>query len=176
MNPNLSFTDREFRCILAAVLILGVLLSEPAPLGYWSLMILASIPVITTAIVGWDPLYTLLGISTKHSGDHDLLQRDWSFANVGALDRVARFSMSGTIIVTVLVGNGAFWASLLAAPIMLTAIMAWDPFYALADVNTLASKTVAAESEEVNEDELPQYYQSSDQTVANDHDLGNKAA
>ena len=63
-DPNLSFTERQLRYIGGIALIAVPLMVAPETLGLWSIMVLSSIPMITTAVMGWDPLYALTGRTT----------------------------------------------------------------------------------------------------------------
>jgi hypothetical protein len=58
MSVNVSFTDRIIRIILAMIIF---------AVGYWNRSwfgLLGFLPLIT-ALIGYCPLYSLLGISTK---------------------------------------------------------------------------------------------------------------
>ncbi len=63
MKLNIGSADRWIRIIVGIVLILlGIFKFEGT--GKWVAIIVGLIPLIT-ALIGWCPLYTLLGISTK---------------------------------------------------------------------------------------------------------------
>jgi hypothetical protein len=63
-----------------------------------------------------------------------------TYANVGSLDRLARFGLGMLLIVIGLVGQEPLGANvammLVAIPLVITALMAWDPFYALLGIRT----------------------------------------
>jgi len=169
MKENLSFTDRELRIIFGAASILAVMLIVPSPMGWWSLLALAAVPVIVTAITGWDPLYALLSWQSK-KGEQSIQQKHWSFANVGMLDRLVRYATGAAITCSVLMGFGAMATIFFAVPLIVTAVMAWDPIYAMANLNTMASKTDAAVSEDVVEDQAGIFYEFKAVKAANDHE------
>jgi hypothetical protein len=61
MNQNVGTIDRILRILIGiALLIWGFLLSEPY--NYWGLI--GVIPLFT-ALIGWCPAYSLIGIKTK---------------------------------------------------------------------------------------------------------------
>ena len=58
-------------------------------------------------------------------------------------DRIIRFILGATLIGFTLSGIFPGWetlVSLAAVPLIVTAIIAWDPFYALTEINTFASR------------------------------------
>jgi hypothetical protein len=142
-DPNLSFTDRQIRYIGGIALIAVPLLVAPETLGLWSVMVLSSIPLIATAIMGWDPLYALVGRTTYAEGEEQIQQRRWTCPNIGIIDRVVRFGLGAGLIMT-LFGMSTMSAemaiTLLAIPLIATAIIAWDPIYAAMNVNSFASR------------------------------------
>ncbi len=61
MNRNIGTIDRLFRLAVAvAIAVLGIVFQT-----WWGL--LALIP-LTTALIGWCPLYTVLGFSSRRKG------------------------------------------------------------------------------------------------------------
>lgn len=60
---NLGNLDRVFRYALAAMLVGQVFLAD-GTLGWRIHLTLLSIPLLATAVCGWDPLYHLADIST----------------------------------------------------------------------------------------------------------------
>ncbi len=65
MEYNLSYPEVLFRYFLMAVMVIlgGVLHSMP--------MMLLGLPFFLTGILGWCPIYTLLGINHAHkAGNH----------------------------------------------------------------------------------------------------------
>ncbi|MGD8589490.1 MAG: DUF2892 domain-containing protein [Chromatiales bacterium] len=61
MNQNVGMIDRILRILVGiALLVWGFLLSEPY--NYWGLI--GVIPLFT-ALIGWCPAYSMIGIKTK---------------------------------------------------------------------------------------------------------------
>ena len=153
--PNLSFTNRQLRFVLGASMLVAPLIATPETMEMWSLVLLASIPVMATAIMGWDPVYALLGKSSYIPGEEDIQQRNWTLPNIGILDRGVRFSI-GTILILSLLSMGApqinAALSLIAIPLIISAITAWDPIYAALRINSFGSRTdvTAAEPDMTN--------------------------
>lgn len=155
MQPNLSFSDRQIRFVIGASMIAGTLIAMPTTMGMWSFILLASIPFIMMAITGWDPLYAIAGKSAYVEGEEDIQQRSWTCPNLGTIDRAVRFG-TGMILMATLLTMGAMQAelviTLLAVPLIITAITAWDPFYAMFRVNSFASR-VDVETAELDANE-----------------------
>ena len=159
---NLGITDREVRVLVGAGMIAAVMFYSPAPIGLWSLLALTAIPLIITGMVGWDPLYTLFGLNTDKQRDEQIHQRGWKLGNIGMFDRVIRivlgagligFTMSGTFTGVEMV------AALVAVPLIVTALIAWDPIYAMTDINTFASRhDVELANAELREETVAKLY------------------
>jgi hypothetical protein len=68
--------------------------------------------------------------------------------NLGTKDRLARVMVAVLLLVQLLVSSEAsFWQliiSLFSAPLLVTAAMAWDPFYTLFKKSTAARSTPVA--------------------------------
>ena len=68
-------------------------------------------------------------------------RRTFSKANVGGLDRVLRIGLASVLIMDVLHGTGPLglepYFAIAAIPLIMSAILAWDPIYALFDVRTV---------------------------------------
>jgi len=64
-----------------------------------------------------------------------------SKSNVGGYDRVLRFALGGVLIADGLHGTGPLgidaWLFMLSIPVIVSAIIAWDPIYALFKVRTV---------------------------------------
>jgi len=154
MEPNLSFSDRQFRFVIGATTIAVALImspeTSPETMGIWSIVMLASIPFITMAITGWDPVYAMLGKSNYVEGEEDIQQRTWSCPNIGAIDRAVRFG-AGLILMAALLTTNTMEAdmvfTLLAIPLIITSITAWDPLYAALGINSFASHVDAEAAE-----------------------------
>lgn len=142
-DPNLSFTDRQIRYLGGIALIAVPLMLAPETLGMWSVMVLSSIPLIATAILGWDPLYALAGKSTYAEGEEQIQQRSWTCPNIGIMDRVIRFGVGAGLLMSLLsmsTMSAEMVITLLAIPLIISAITAWDPIYAAMNVNSFASR------------------------------------
>jgi hypothetical protein len=61
---NLSRLDRALRILLGLVCLLLPLTGWLPEIANWALLLFAWVPLVT-ALVGWCPFYTLLGISTR---------------------------------------------------------------------------------------------------------------
>jgi hypothetical protein len=139
------------------------MLAAPTPLGLWGLAALIAIPIIASGIIAWDPLYALLGINRYNEAEGEIQQRSWSCPNVGTIDRIARLAVGVMLLATAFTSTEIVWQSitaLLAIPVIMSAIMAWDPLYALAYTNTFASKAdVKSADPELEETTLAKFYQ-----------------
>ena len=162
MGPNLSFSDRQIRFVIGASMIAGVLAIAPATMGLWSIVLLASIPFISMSIIGWDPFYAVAGKSTYIEGEEDIQQRSWTCSNIGTIDRVARLGVGTALLMALLTMNtmqAELVLTLFAIPLILSAITAWDPFYAALGTNSFASHVdVEAAEPDANEQTLAACY------------------
>lgn len=143
LTPNISYQDRQIRILAGSALILALLYAAPTPVGLWGLAALIAIPVIASGIIAWDPFYALFRINHYSVMEGEIQQRSWSCPNIGMVDRIARFAVGILLIATAFTSDEILWQSvtvLLAIPVIMSAIMAWDPLYALAYTNTFASK------------------------------------
>ncbi len=59
LHPNVTNTDKIVRYVAGALLIGAILVVAPAPVGWVALLPLIAIPVVISAIIGWDPIYAL---------------------------------------------------------------------------------------------------------------------
>ena len=143
MKPNLSFSDRQLRFVIGTTMIAATLIVAPETLGMWSIALLASVPLIAMAITGWDPLYAIAGKSAYIEGEEDIQQRSWTCPNLGAIDRASRLGAGLILIATLLTMNNMqsdLVVTLFAIPLIVTAIIAWDPLYAMLNINSFASR------------------------------------
>jgi hypothetical protein len=142
MDTNLSFSDRQIRFVIGATMIAATLIAMPQTIGLWSMVLLGAIPFVTMAITGWDPFYAMLGKSTYVEGEEDIQQRSWTCPNVGSVDRGVRLG-TGLMLMYALLTMSTMQAdmviTLLAIPLITSAITAWDPFYAMFGINSFAS-------------------------------------
>ena len=95
---NLSFLDRQIRAAIGAAMIAVPLSVNPETMGLWSIVLLASIPVIMSAITGWDVLFALVGKSSYVENEEDIQQRNWAYSNIGIVDRLVRLVVGSTLL------------------------------------------------------------------------------
>lgn len=57
--PNVGEVDKYVRYGIGALLIGSVLVLAPSPMGWDVLMPILAIPIVSSAILSWDPLYAL---------------------------------------------------------------------------------------------------------------------
>jgi hypothetical protein len=163
LNQNLGLMDRQIRAVIGTLMISIPLFSAPEALGQWSLLILAAIPILTTAIIGWDPLYAAAGISNYERREEDIQQRHWTYSNIGLMDRALRFGIGAMLlygIFTMPSMSMEMAFALAAIPLIGTAIIAWDPIYAAMSMNSHGSRLdIEAADPEVNEKTLATFYE-----------------
>ncbi|KAF0191304.1 MAG: hypothetical protein FD165_1900 [Gammaproteobacteria bacterium] len=58
-NPNLGNVDRFARFLIGTAVIVAFLLAAPEFAGWMVILPLLAIPTIISAIIGWDPAYSL---------------------------------------------------------------------------------------------------------------------
>jgi hypothetical protein len=155
LSPNLSYEGREIRILAGSALIIALMLTAPTPLSLWGLTALIAIPMIASGIIAWDPLYALFSVNRYNQAEGEIQQRSWSCPNIGVVDRIARMAVGVLLLATVFTSTETVWQSvtgLLAIPVIMSAIMAWDPLYALAYTNTFASKADVESADPEQED------------------------
>lgn len=162
MDTNLSFSDRQIRFAIGATMIAATLIVMPETLGMWSIVLLGAIPFITMAITGWDPIYAMLGKSTYVEGEEDIQQRSWTCPNVGTVDRGVRLG-AGLMLIYALLTMSTMQAEMIvsffAIPLIVSAITAWDPIYAMLGINSFASQVdVEAAEPDASEETLTACY------------------
>jgi len=139
------------------------MIASPVPVGLWSLVALVAIPMIASGIIAWDPIHALLGVNQYNAAEGEIQQRSWSCPNVGTVDRFARLGIGIALLATAFTSTEIVWQGitvLLAIPVIMTAVIAWDPLYALAYTNTFASKAdVKSADPELEESTLAKFYQ-----------------
>jgi len=162
-NQNLGFTDRQLRTVIGTLMITIPMFTVPETLGLWSVLILAAIPVLTTAIIGWDPLYAVLDKTTYVAHEEEIHQRHWSYANIGIIDRGLRFGVGFILLYALLTMSemtSAMVITFIAIPSIVSAITAWDPIYALFGINSFGSRhDVEAAEPEANDKTLAACYE-----------------
>lgn len=142
---NVGSFDRLARVGLASVLI-GITLTANEPMGANVLMTLVAIPLVISAMMAWDPLYAALGIRTATL--HARPRGHWTPSpesanagiNVGTADRLGRVGLAAALLSVTLLSSGpieyAVFAALLSIPVTMTAVVGWDPLYAVAGIRT----------------------------------------
>jgi len=166
MKQNVSFLGRQIRFAIGATMIAVALIAAPdsmlETMGIWNIVLLASIPFIAIAIIGWDPIYAMAGKSAYVEGEEDIQQRHWSYPNLGAIERAARFGIGLACLASLLTMStmqAEMVFALLAIPLIVTAITAWDPLYAALGINSFASRTDVETAElDSNEETLGACY------------------
>lgn len=163
LGQNLGFADRQIRAVIGTVMLTAPVLTVSGSIGAWGILMLASVPVLVTTIMGWDPLYALMGKSTYEYHSEDIHQRHWTHNNIGIVERGIRFAL-GIMLLTALMGmpsmNAAMAFALLSVPLIVTAITAWDPFYAAMSMNSFSSiSDVEAAEPGMSETTLAEYYE-----------------
>jgi len=165
LEQNVGFMDRQIRGVIGAVMIIGAMLISPEAMGIdvENFLFLASIPIIASAIIGWDPFYAMLGVSKYVEKEENIQQRNWSYSNLGIVDRVFRFVLGTLLLMGVLMTSATeipAAATLFAIPLILSAMIAWDPIYAMFDLNSFATRADVEVAEPgSNEKTLARYYE-----------------
>lgn len=137
-KTNVGTADRYVRFAIGSGLIAVPLLYSGVDAEYAAITSLVAIPIIFTAIARWCPIYALLHV---HSIRQKLSNAEFYDQNVSVSDAFARYLL-GTVLImsTMLFTNIADpWLvilALIAVPIIHSAIMLWDPIYAVFDIGT----------------------------------------
>lgn len=163
LRQNLGFADRQVRAVIGTLMIAAPAIAVPETLGAWSILMLASVPLLTTAIMGWDPLYAMMDKSTYEYRSEDIHQRHWTHANMGIIERGIRLGI-GSMMIAALFAMPSMSAgmgfTLMAIPLIVTAITAWDPIYAAMGLNSFGSRSdVEAAEPGISENTLAEYYE-----------------
>lgn len=58
-NPNLGNVDRFARFLIGTAVLVAFLVAAPEFVGWMVILPLLAIPTIISAIIGWDPAYSL---------------------------------------------------------------------------------------------------------------------
>lgn len=142
---NMGSLDRLARLGIAALLVF-IELTAGEPRGANVVMTLVAIPLIITALIGWDPIYAMLGKRTATLHAKSVDPRTYrnlnanTGLNVGLPDRVGRFIVTAGLLSVTLFGTGAaewgVYAALLSIPIMMTALVGYDPIYHMLGIRT----------------------------------------
>jgi hypothetical protein len=162
LTPNISYQNRQVRILTGCALIVALMITAPTPLGLWGLAALVAIPLVGSGIIAWDPFHALFGINHYRESEGEIQQRSWSCPNIGKVDRIARLAVGVLLIATAFIGTEIVWQSitvLMAIPVIMSAILAWDPLYALAYTNTFATKSdVQSADPDLEEKTLAKFY------------------
>ena len=163
LDQNLSFMDRQIRAVIGSTMLAAPMMFGPEILGMWNMLMLAAIPVISSAIIGWDPIYALTGKNSYVANEEEIHQRDWSVSNVGIMDRGIRAGI-GLLMLYSLMTMGTMNMdmvfSLLAIPLIMSAITAWDPVYAALGINSFGSRIdVEAAEPYATEKTIAEFYE-----------------
>ena len=136
---NMGDGDRVIRVLIGALLTGYTMGLNIEPLGWFSVLPLLAIPVVMTAIMGWDPLYSLANFSTSKSTSVTTL--GFMASNLGKTDTIVRYVVGSAMLVATLlfspvpIGLVAL-IPLAAAILILTSIAGWDPIYATFRLDT----------------------------------------
>ncbi len=144
LAPNISFVERQIRILAGSAIIISFMLAAPIPVELWGVSALLAIPLIASGIIGWDPIYAVLGKNLYDAAEGEIRQRSWSCPNIGTVDRIARLGAGVLLLAAIFTSAEIVWqgvAALLAIPVIMSAVIAWDPLYALAYTNTFVSKS-----------------------------------
>lgn len=172
LRQNLGFADRQIRAVIGTLMLATPVFAVPETLGLWSIVMLASIPLMVTAIMGWDPIFASTGTSTYKGKAEDIHQRHWTNANIGIIERVVRLGIGLSLLIALMgvsTMNGSMALTLLAIPLIVTAITAWDPIYAAMSMNSFGSRIdVEAAEPGVSDKKLAEYYEFPQNKVSSD--------
>lgn len=172
-GKNLGFADRQVRAIIGTLMLATPALGIPGTLGLWTIAMLASVPVLISAITGWDPVYAFIGKSTYDGQSENIQQRHWTNANIGIIERGIRIGLGFSLLAGLMGASamtGGMTLTLLAIPLIVTSITAWDPFYAMMRSNSFASRVdVEAAEPGIDENTLAAYYELPQSKAKSDH-------
>ena len=140
-KTNVGTADRYVRFAIGSGLIAVPLLFSGVDAEFAALTSLVAIPIIFTAIARWCPVYALFHVHSiiRQQSDTEFYDR-----NVSVADAIARYVLGAVLIMsTMLFTNIADpWLvalALIAIPVIHSAIMMWDPIYAVFDIGTYKS-------------------------------------
>jgi hypothetical protein len=163
LSPNISYEGREIRILTGSAIIVTFMLAAPEPVGLWGVSALAAIALVASGIIAWDPVHALFGMNHYNAAEGEIQQRSRSCPNIGTVDRIARLGIGVLLLGAAFTSTevvGQTIAALLAIPIIMTGIIAWDPLYAMAYTNTFASKSdVQSADPELHDATLVKFYQ-----------------
>ncbi|WP_455200586.1 YgaP family membrane protein [Kaarinaea lacus] len=137
-NTNVGTVDRYIRFAIGASLISVPLFYQGVDAEYAALTSLVAIPVLFTAIARWCPLYAFLHVqSIKHRYDNNRFYGK----NISTADTLVRYLLGTALIMATMMLTSVAdpWLvvlALMAIPIISSAIMQWDPVYAMFEIGT----------------------------------------
>ncbi|MEK6750438.1 MAG: DUF2892 domain-containing protein [Pseudomonadota bacterium] len=145
-GPNIGNIDRYARFALAAAIIGSVMAFydyDALPTSF-VVIALAAIPLVMSAIMRWDPLYSVLRIHTLASDlwpKTEVNTKDFQ-PNLSVPRRAMRFLTAAAMIALPIVfrGETMSWEPfviLAAIPIAITAIIGWGPIEAIVKDETV---------------------------------------
>jgi hypothetical protein len=138
-EENVGITERAIRYVLTAMLVSVIFVSK-GTLSWEVYAPLLSVYTFITAVMGWDPIYEFLGVSTTEKRT-DAPHQAYS-DNVGTTERGIRYALSGGLVSVVFVSSGVLswevYAPLLSVYTFVTAVMGWDPIYEMLGVSSAA--------------------------------------
>lgn len=136
-HSNIGATDRVVR-VAASIAMVGSFMALQAPgTAVYALLALLSVPVATTALLRWDPIYAVLGLNTTGERVHPAFAN----ANLGRTDQVIRYGLSAALVGGFMiaaptpVGLSAV-LPLLAIGVFGTAVTSWCPLYTMLNLST----------------------------------------
>ena len=137
-KTNVGNADRYIRFAVGSGLIAVPLLFSGVDTELAVLTSLVAIPVIFTAIARWCPVYALLHV---HSIIRQQSDTEFFDQNVSVSDAIARYALGSVLILSVMLFTNIAdpWLvalALIAVPVIQSAIMQWDPIYAVFDIGT----------------------------------------
>lgn len=134
---NVGLIDRVVRFVASAAMVASFMAYQEAGTGLYAGLALLAIPVFTSALLRWDPIYALLGVNTTG----EVVGDGFAEQNMGNLDRTIRYGVSGAMVVgfmvtaTAPIGASAL-LPLLAIVVFGTAVTGWCPLYTLGNLST----------------------------------------
>ncbi|MDH4276199.1 MAG: DUF2892 domain-containing protein [Gammaproteobacteria bacterium] len=139
-GPNVGKIDRYARFGLAALIIGAVMAMSDYDVlsSAYIVILLATIPLVMSAIVRWDPLYAMLHIHTLASdlwAKTEIKTKDFA-PNLSVPRRVMRvLTATAMIVLPIAYGSEPMtwepFVILAAIPVAITAIMGWGPIEAM---------------------------------------------
>lgn len=136
-DSNVGVIDRAIRIVAGAAMVASFMAFQEAGTAVFAALALLAIPVATTALLRWDPLYALLGINSTGRKTSP----DFSESNIGDTDRYVRYGLSGSLVLGFMVaaptpvGLSAL-LPLAAIVVFATAVTGWCPLYTLTNLSS----------------------------------------